>query len=226
MGLGRGAGSFGASGARDVRPWHPGTLAGGETPQRLPSFSTLLEITDRAATATWRRRQPRLARTPAISYRAIDAAIPAFSDSLPDAIGMDTSMSQAAATTRESPRPSEPTTRTIGPSAIDMSRTLVVPAASSPATKKPAFLYPSIARVRLTACATGSRTSAPADAFHAPAVTPADLRAGTTTPGAPNAAADRTPAPRLRGSVTPSSATMSGKVAPVLTARSSGCAYS
>src|ERR1700759_1652268 len=82
------------------------------------------------------RDQPRAAaRAPAISYRAIDAAMPAFSDSLPDAIGIDTSMSQALATMRERPRPSDPTTSTIGPSAIVMSRTLVVPSASSPATK-------------------------------------------------------------------------------------------
>ncbi len=101
-----------------------------------------------------------------------------------------------------------------------------MPSASSPATKKPAFLYPSIARVRLTACATGSRASAPAEAFHAPAVTPADRRVGTTTPVAPNAAADRTTAPRFRGSVTPSSATMSGRFAPARSEKSSGCAYS
>ena len=109
--------------------------------------------------------------------------MPALSDSLPETIGIDTSMSQALATTRERPRPSEPTTSTIGPSAIDMSRRSVVPSASSPATKKPAFLYPSIARVRLTACATGIRASAPAEAFHAPAVTPADRRDGTDHAG-------------------------------------------
>src|SRR5580692_4592012 len=99
--------------------------------------------------------------------------MPAFSDSLPEAIGIRTSRSQAPATTRESPRPSDPTTSTIGPSAIDMSLTSSLPSASSPATKKPSDLYPSIALVRFTAWATGSRARAPADAFHAPAVTPA-----------------------------------------------------
>src|SRR6201986_2631177 len=140
----------------------------------------------------------------------MEGAIPALSDALPEAIGIDTIMSQAFVTTRESPRPSEPTTSTIGPSAIDISRRSVVPSASSPATKKPAFLYDSIARVRLTACATGSRASAPAEAFHAPAVTPADRRDGTTTPVAPNGAGDRITAPRFRGSVTPSRATIRG----------------
>src|ERR1700756_5233955 len=125
--------------------------------------------------------------------------MPALSDSLPDTIGIDTSRSQALATTRDSPRPSEPTTSTIGPSAIDMSRRSVVPSASSPATKKPAFLYPSIARVRLTAWATGSLASAPAEAFHAPAVTPADRRDGTTTPGAPKGGAGPPTAPGVPG---------------------------
>ena len=84
------------------------------------------------------RRYPGRDRAVAISYRAIDAATPAFSDSVPSAIGMRTSRSHAAAATRDSPRPSEPTTRTSGPSATGMSRTSVEPAASRPATKKPA----------------------------------------------------------------------------------------
>ena len=46
----------------------------------------------------------------------------------------------------------------------------------------------------------------------ATAVTPAERRSGTITPCAPNAAAERITAPRLRGSVTPSSATSSGAV--------------
>ena len=46
----------------------------------------------------------------------------------------------------------------------------------------------------------------------AAAVMPAARRSGTSTPCAPKAAAERTTAPRLRGSVTPSSATISGGV--------------
>jgi alpha-N-arabinofuranosidase len=120
------------------------------------------------------------------------------------------------------PPQSDPTTSTSGPSATGMSPTSVSPAASSPATKNPASWYTRSVRVRFTARATGSRASAPADAFHAPAVTPALRRAGTTTPVAPNAAADRTTAPRLRGSVTPSRATMRGGVGPVRSEKSSG----
>src|ERR1700733_15747881 len=51
-------------------------------------------------------------RTEATSYSAMLAAIPAFSDSVLAAIGIRTSMSQACATIRDSPLPSEPMTST------------------------------------------------------------------------------------------------------------------
>ena len=54
------------------------------------------------------------------------------------------------------------------------------------------------------------RAAAPALVRQADAVMPTARRCGTTTPWASNAAAERTTAPRLRGSVTPSSATTSG----------------
>ena len=60
---------------------------------------------------------------------------------------------------------------------------------------------------RLVTLATGIRAAAPAEVFQAAAVIDADRRAGITTPCAPNAAAERTIAPRFRGSVTPSKAT-------------------
>jgi len=75
------------------------------------------------------------------------------------------------------------------------------------------------------ACATRTLASAPADAFHAAAVTPADRRTGISTPSAPNAATDLATAPRLRGSVMPSSATTSGAEPTARSTRSSGCAY-
>ena len=58
-------------------------------------------------------------------------------------------------------------------------------------------------------------------------VIPAALRSGTTTPCPPKAATERTTAPRLRGSVTPSRATISGGRPSSCAApsRSSGCAY-
>ena len=62
--------------------------------------------------------------------------------------------------------------------------------------------------MRLVARATGSRAATPADVRQATAVIPAERRCGTTTPCPPNAPAERTTAPRLRGSVTPSSATI------------------
>ena len=64
--------------------------------------------------------------------------------------------------------------------------------------------------------------------FTSAAVMPAARRSGISTPCAPNAAADLTIAPRLRGSVIESSATMSGSRSESRAAasRSSGWAYS
>ena len=64
-------------------------------------------------------------------------------------------------------------------------------------------------RTRFVARAIGTRAAAPALVRQAAAVTPTDRRSGITMPSAPNAAADRTIAPRLRGSVSPSIATSS-----------------
>ena len=51
-----------------------------------------------------------------------------------------------------------------------------------PITVKPAFLKASSARVMLVTCATGIRERAPAEAFHADAVTPTERRVGITMP--------------------------------------------
>ena len=63
-------------------------------------------------------------------------------------------------------------------------------------------------RAIFVTCATGIRAAAPAEDFHADAVIAAARRSVITTPATPNAAALRTIAPKLRGSVTPSSATI------------------
>ena len=65
------------------------------------------------------------------------AATPAFSDSVRAAIGMRTSTSQAWATIRDRPRPSDPMTRTSGAVARSRSRIPVSPAASRPADEHP-----------------------------------------------------------------------------------------
>ena len=80
----------------------------------------------------------------------------------------------------------------------------------------------------MTACATGIRAAAPALVFHADAVMPAARRSGISTPCAPKPDALRTTAPRLRGSVTESRATMSGgsPCSAARSSRSSGWAYS
>ena len=70
-----------------------------------------------------------------------------------------------------------------------------------------------MALVRFTTRATGMCAAAPADTFHAAAVTEAERRSGRITPLAPNAAAERMTAPRFCGSVTPSSAMNSGRAA-------------
>ena len=71
----------------------------------------------------------------------------------------------------------------------------------------------SMALVRFTTRATGICAAAPADTFHAAAVTEAERRSGRITPFAPNAAAERITAPRFCGSVTPSSAMNNGRAA-------------
>src|SRR5690606_40108657 len=68
-----------------------------------------------------------------------------------------------------------------------------------PTTIKPAFWYSRSVRVKFTARATGILAAVPALVRHATAVSPALRRCGTTTPCAPNAAADLITAPRLRG---------------------------
>ena len=75
---------------------------------------------------------------------------------------------------------------------------------------------------------TGVRAAAPAEVFQAAAVIPTERRCGTITPCPPNAATERMIAPRLRGSVTPSSATSNGTCPREITlsSSSSGCVYS
>ncbi|CAB5009927.1 unannotated protein [freshwater metagenome] len=80
---------------------------------------------------------------------------------------------------------------------------------SRPTTKSPSFLAASIVRARFVTCAIGKRAAAPADDFQADAVIDAARRSVMMTPAAPNAAALRMIAPKLRGSVTPSRATIS-----------------
>ncbi len=106
--------------------------------------------------------------------------------------------------------PSEPMTSTIG-SAAAFSSLRDDGTRRRPARRPsgPALSYAVKVRARLVARATRILASAPALAFQADALTPAARRSGMTTPSAPKAAADRTTEPRLRGSVTPSRATIS-----------------
>ena len=136
-------------------------------------------------------------------------ATDALSDSVAESISMRTMTSQVCRTNRDRPSPSEPTTMTAGPSknSCAASARLWEPSPARPITKQPASWHSFNARTKLVAWATGMRAAAPALVFHAEAVTPAARRCGINTPVAPNAAAERMTAPRLRGSVTLSSAT-------------------
>src|SRR5665648_503643 len=145
------------------------------------------------------------------------AATPALRDSVSLRIGMPATTSHDERTSRPRPLPSDPTTSTTGPVARCRFDTLVVPPAANPTTKQPASRSSPRARTRLVTRATGTLAAAPADTFHAAAVTPAARRSGITTPCAPKAPADRSTAPRFRGSVTPSSApTRAGTGEPAL----------
>ena len=123
---------------------------------------------------------------------------------------MDARESHASRTNRDKPAPSLPTTNTMGPEAPGTSEILVSAVASRPIKLSPAVAYARRLRLRFVARAIGIWAAAPAEVFHAAAVMPAERRSGINTPSAPKAAADRTIAPRLRGSVMESNATMSG----------------
>ncbi len=144
-------------------------------------------------------------------------------------IGMATRWSQVCDTRCPRPLPSLPTTMTSGPvvTAGSRSGSSIPPPIARPMTVAPDFWAATSQRTRLVARATGTRDAAPAEVFQAEGVIPAARRSGITTPCAPKAAAERTTAPRLRGSVTPSRTTNNGwSPDPKASAsRSSGSAY-
>ena len=80
------------------------------------------------------------------------------------------------------PLPSLPTTMTIGRSARSRGRQRHVAAAVEPSTNTPRSLSAFSVCVRFGAIATGTR-AAPADVFHAAAVTPTERRCGRSRPG-------------------------------------------
>ena len=113
---------------------------------------------------------------------------------------------------RDRPRPSEPMARTSGAVARSRSRIAVSPAASRPATKRPASPVGGQGPGQVG----GAGHRKPGERgghLQAPAVTPAPRRDGTTSRGRrtrrPNA-----PRTRLRGWSTPSRAAMSGSGRP------------
>ena len=137
---------------------------------------------------------------------------PAFSDSVAAAIGMlrdqvagladEPGQALALGRRRRSRAGRSPTSR---------SPTATSPPASRPTTKT-ARLLVGLERAGQVGGARDrhARGRAGRASSRRPPSSPAARRSGTRTPWPPNAAAERTTAPRLRGSVTPSSATSSG----------------
>ena len=154
--------------------------------------------------------------------------MPAFSDSVEALMGIEMTASHVSVTRRDRPLPSLPTTMTSGSFAQVRPGSSTSPSPSRPSTKTPRSLNALSVWVRFAAIATGVRAAAPAEVFHAAAVRPTERRCGTMTPWPPKAATERMIAPRLRGSVMPSSAMNSGTWPREMTVSSSsiGCAYS
>lgn len=153
----------------------------------------------------------RRART--TEYSVMPAATEAFSDSTMFDIGMPAMESHASRTRRLKPLPSEPSTTTSGSVSKPVSPTMGVTATVEADAVVSAFLQAFNGFGEIYHAATGMCAAAPADTFHAAAVTEAERRSGRITPLAPNAAAERMTAPRFCGSVTPSSAMNSGRAA-------------
>ena len=149
-----------------------------------------------SARAGWRTPRTTSAPEPATARTGVqagpDAALPrhlvqgdarprhaAFSDSMADAIGIDAIASHCSRTRRDRPLPSEPTTSTSGSVAYGELADLDVAAAVEPdheAAGRPSGS--ASARARFVARATGTRAAAPAETFHADAVTPAGAALG------------------------------------------------
>ena len=138
------------------------------------------------------------------SNRQIPAATETFRLSTCPASGMRASTSHRSRVKRRRPAPSAPSAHASGPvkssSNNDCSASPAVPTMRTSASRKS-----SIARARLVTGISGTVSAAPAAAFIAEVVNPAERSRGTMTALTPAASATRRHAPRLRGSVTPSS---------------------
>ena len=121
--------------------------------------------------------------------------------------GMPTMRSQSSRVRRRSPDPSAPSTQATGP--VTSASNRLSPPASAPRIHTPFDLRSRSVRARLVTVMTGTVSAAPLAAFATVALTPTARSLGTMTACAPNASALRRHAPRLCGSVTPSSTSSS-----------------
>ena len=138
------------------------------------------------------------------------------------ASGCSTIMSHRSRTSRDKPAPSAPSTRQIASRARSPSSNSVRSAASSrPTTQMPALRIDSSAAGSPPTIAIGTCSIAPAAALATVGVTCTARWRGRTTPSTPAPSPKRSSAPRLPGSVTPSTATRNGGRCPRRLIRSS-----
>ncbi|MCY1173873.1 hypothetical protein D9M73_140520 [compost metagenome] len=107
------------------------------------------------------------------------------------------------------PLPSAPMIRMVGP-VRSWSYRLTSASPAVPTTHKPRCWSFSRVRARLVTATSGITSAAPQAIFRTTGVRVADLSFGTITASAPAASAERRQAPRLCGSVTPSSTSNNG----------------
>ena len=152
---------------------------------------------------------PAFRRWRSASYRHTAEATETFRLSTAPIIGILTSRSQVLLVRSRMPRSSAPSTKATGP---DRSRSWIESVAASlvPTIRMSRSLSSSIVRARLVTMKYGTVSEAPLATLATVALMPTAWSRGTITPCAPTPSATRRQAPRLCGSVTPSSSSSSG----------------
>ncbi len=121
--------------------------------------------------------------------------------------GIPTILSQCSRVRRRRPAPSAPSTHATGPLTSASNR--LSPPASAPRIQTSRSLRSRSVRARLVTVTSGTVSAAPLAALATVALSPTARSFGTMSACAPNASALRRQAPRLCGSVTPSSTSSS-----------------
>src|SRR5450830_1736579 len=143
------------------------------------------------------------------SYRQTPDATETFRLSTEPNMGMLTRISQVSRVRRRMPSPSEPMTNAVGPEKSPAYRSLSASSAM-PISQTPRSLRSRMVRARLVTVMYGTVSAAPLATLAAVAFKPTARSFGTITACAPTPSATRRQAPRLCGSVMPSSISSSG----------------